>query len=126
MDSVNDRKLFSLESLLHPNIYRSFFDNGVYESTAPLLELPIPPNTEFLTESSPQPQNDPWHSDSIVAAAKPSLVLDDTQLEQFVDQQKNWNMKIIIIMCICIISTLRRCAITLCDMEKYHHTSNSC
>ena len=38
IDSVNDCELFSL---LHPDIYHSFFDDGVYESTAPLLELPI-------------------------------------------------------------------------------------
>ena len=44
MDSVNDRELFSL---LHPDIYRSFFDDGVYESTAPLLELPISPSTNL-------------------------------------------------------------------------------
>ena len=68
MDSVNDRKLFSL---LHPDIYRSFFDDGVYESTAPLLELPISPSTN-LAESSPRPQNDPWHS---VAAPRTILVL---------------------------------------------------
>ena len=55
MDSVNDRELFSL---LHPDIYRSFFDDGVYESTTPLLELSISPNTN-LAESSPWPQNDP-------------------------------------------------------------------
>ena len=36
MDSVNDCELFSH---LHPDIYGSFFDDGVYESTAPLLEL---------------------------------------------------------------------------------------
>ena len=54
MDSVNDRELFSL---LHPDIYRSFFDDGVYESTTPLLELPISPSTN-LAESSPRPQND--------------------------------------------------------------------
>ena len=48
----------------------------VYESTAPLLELPISPSTNFLAESSPRPQNDPWHSDSTVAAPpEPSLVL---------------------------------------------------
>ena len=35
MDSINDRELFSL---LHPDIYHSFFDDGVYESTAPLLD----------------------------------------------------------------------------------------
>ena len=29
MDSVNDRELFSL---LYPDIYRSFIDDGVYES----------------------------------------------------------------------------------------------
>ena len=58
MDSVNNYELFSL---LHPDIYRSFFDDGVYESTAPLLELPISPSTNFLAEisSSPQSQNDP-------------------------------------------------------------------
>ena len=67
MDSVNDRD----RSLLHPDIYRSFFDDGVYKSTAPLLELPISPSTN-LAESSPQPQNDP---DSTVAAPEPSLVL---------------------------------------------------
>ena len=68
MDSVNDRELFSL---LLPDIYRSFFDDGVYESTAPLLELPISPSTNFLAESSPRPQNDPWYSDSTVAAPLP-------------------------------------------------------
>ena len=36
VDSVNDSELFSL---LHPDIYRSFFDDGINESTAPLLEL---------------------------------------------------------------------------------------
>ena len=56
MDSVNDCELFSL---LHPDIYCSFFDDGVYESTAPLLELPISPSMNFLAESSPRPQNDP-------------------------------------------------------------------
>ena len=66
VDSVNDRELFSL---LHPDIYRSFLDDGVYESTAPLLELPISPNTN-LAESSPRPQNDPWYSDSTVAAPR--------------------------------------------------------
>ena len=51
MDSDNDRKLFSL---LYPDtIYRSFFDDGVYESRAPLLELPISPSTN-LAESSPR------------------------------------------------------------------------
>ena len=60
-----------LFSLLHPDIYRSFFDDSVYESTAPLLELPISPSTN-LAESSPRPQNDP---DSTVAAPEPSLVL---------------------------------------------------
>ena len=44
MDSVNDCELFSL---LHPDIYRSFFDDGVYESIAPLLELPISPSTNL-------------------------------------------------------------------------------
>ena len=44
MDSVNDGELFAL---LHPNIYRSFFDDGVCESTAPLLELPISPSTNL-------------------------------------------------------------------------------
>ena len=68
VDSVNDRELFSL---LHPDIYRSIFDDGVNESTAPLLELPISPSTN-LAESSPLPQNDP---DSTVAAPEPSLVL---------------------------------------------------
>ena len=64
MDSVNDREL------LH---HRSFFDDGVYESTGPLPELPISPSTN-LAESSPRPQNDP---DSTVAAPppEPSLVL---------------------------------------------------
>ena len=66
MDSVNDCELFSL---LHPDIYHSFFDYSVYESTAPLLELPISPSTN-LAESSPRPQNDPWHSDSTVAAPR--------------------------------------------------------
>ena len=55
MDSVNNRELFSL---LHPDIYRSFFDDGVYESTTPLLELPISSSTN-LAESSSQPQSDP-------------------------------------------------------------------
>ena len=55
MDSVNNCELFSL---LHLDIYRSFFDDGVYESTTPLLELPISPSTN-LAESSPRPQNDP-------------------------------------------------------------------
>ena len=69
MDSVNNRKLFSL---LHPDIYRSFFDDSVYKSTAPLLELPISPSTDFLAESSPQPQNDPWHSDSTHGSCPPN------------------------------------------------------
>ena len=72
MDSVNDHELFSL---LHPDIYRSFFDDSVFESTALLLELSISPSTDFLAESSPRPQNDPWHSDSTVAAPRPSLIL---------------------------------------------------
>ena len=70
MDSVNDRDRAVLSSAL-ADIYRSFFDDGVYESTAPLLELPISPSTN-LAESSPWPQNDP---DSTVAAPEPSLVL---------------------------------------------------
>ena len=61
MDSINDCELFSL---LHPDIYRRFFDDDVYESTTRLLELPISPSTN-LAESSPRPQNDP---DSTVAA----------------------------------------------------------
>ena len=52
MDSINDC------SLLHPDIYRSFFDDGIYESTVPLPDLPISPSTN-LAESSPRPQNDP-------------------------------------------------------------------
>ena len=44
MDSINNRELFSL---LHPDIYRNFFDNSVYESTAPLLELSISPSTNL-------------------------------------------------------------------------------
>ena len=35
-----------------------------------LLELPISLSTNFLAESSPRPQNDPWHSDSTVAAPR--------------------------------------------------------
>ena len=66
MDSVNDRELFSL---LQPDIYCSFFDDGVYETTTPLLELHISPSTN-LAESSPRPQKDP---DSTVAAPEPSL-----------------------------------------------------
>ena len=58
--------------------------------SSPLLELPIPPIIDFPAESSPRPQNDPC---STVAAAEPSLVLDDTELEQFVDKQKNCNTK---------------------------------
>ena len=41
MDSVNDREL------LHLDMYRSFFDNSVYESIAPLLKLPISPSTNL-------------------------------------------------------------------------------
>ena len=69
MDSVNDSDRAVLFSA--PQNYRSFFDDGVYESTAPLLESPISPSTN-LAESSPRPQNDP---DSTVAAPEPSLVL---------------------------------------------------
>ena len=52
MDSIDDRG-----SRADIYSYRSFFDYGVYESTAPLLELPISPSIN-LAESSPQPQND--------------------------------------------------------------------
>ena len=47
-------------------------------------------STSFPAESSPRPQNDPC---STVAATEPSLILDDTELEQFVDKQKNCNTK---------------------------------
>ena len=102
MDSVNEHELFSLESLLHPDIYRSLFDNGIPESSAPLLDLPIPPSINFLPEShessqrGPRPHDDsedPLHSENIVASTKPLLFLDDAELKQFVDQQKNCNMK---------------------------------
>ena len=102
MDSVNEHELFSLESLLRPNIYRSFFDNGIPESSAPLLDLPIPPSIDILPEShesprrGPQPHRgleDPLHSENIVASAEPLLFLDDAELEQFIDQQKNCNTK---------------------------------
>ena len=71
MDSVNDRDRAVLSSA--PRYLSQLFDDVIYESTAPLLELPISPSTN-LAESSPQPQNDP---DSTVAAPspEPSLVL---------------------------------------------------
>ena len=54
------------------------------------MDLPIPPSIDFPERSS-HPRNSDSGSDS--AAAEPSLVLDDAELEQFVDQQKNCNTK---------------------------------
>ena len=119
MDSVNDCELF--RSLLLSDIYRSFFDDRVYESTAPLLELPISPSTNFLAESSPWPQNDPWHSDSTVAAPPSPQTITRIVLCSLLNTSCSfnlyvtWHNNIIVNMCICIISTLRWCAITLCD-----------
>ena len=82
MDSINDCEPFSLESLLHPDIYSSIFDDGVLEQvlepSTPLLDLPIPPSIDFPERNS-RPQNSEWYSDSV--AAEPSPVLDDAELE---------------------------------------------
>ena len=94
MDSVNDCEPFSLESLLHPDVYRSFFDNSILEQvlepSTSLVDLPIPPSIDFPERSS-QPQNSDRYSDS--AAVEPSPILDDAELEKFIDQQKNCNTK---------------------------------
>ena len=119
MDSVNNHKLFSL---LHPDIYRSFLTT-VFMSQQLVcwshLSLQVP--TFWLRVVLSHKMILGTQTALTVAAPEPSLVLCSLlSTSCSFNLYVTYFIIIIINMCICIISTLRWCAITLCDMEKYH------
>ena len=85
MESVNDfnyEPKLGVASLLLPEIYPIIVSSTIFiepvQFSAPVLKLPIPPSLTVANSANVKP---------------PQSVLDDSELEHFVDQQMNVNAK---------------------------------
>ena len=76
-----------LASLLPPEIYHSFFDDiEPVELPTSVLSLPLPPSLSVYTPPSSSASAEP-------STSQAGALLDDSELQEFVEQQKNVNTK---------------------------------
>ena len=76
-----------LASLLPPEIYHCFFDDiEPVELPTSMLNLPVPPSLSVYTAPSSFASAEPLTSQA-------GALLDDSELQEFVEQQKNVNTK---------------------------------